>query len=184
MPRGVFCVTNYWEHFSPERELAQARNMAQAAKAAKVPHVIWSTLEDTRKWVPLSDNRMPTLMGKYKVPHFDAKGEADQIFARSRRADDLAPDVVLLGQLHPLRFRARARGRTAPWRSPSRSTTRRCRASRSTTSASARTASSSAAASSSARRSASPASTCPVRRWRPGLTKGARARRALQRRAA
>ena len=23
---------------------------------------------------------MPTLMGKYKVPHFDAKGEADQIF--------------------------------------------------------------------------------------------------------
>jgi len=77
---GVFCVTNYWEHFSPERELAQARNMAQAAKAAKVPHVIWSTLEDTRKWVPLSDNRMPTLMGKYKVPHFDAKGEADQIF--------------------------------------------------------------------------------------------------------
>jgi uncharacterized protein YbjT (DUF2867 family) len=77
---GVFCVTNYWEHFSPERELTQARNMAEAAKAAKVPHVVWSTLEDTRKWVPLSDNRMPTLMGKYKVPHFDAKGEADQIF--------------------------------------------------------------------------------------------------------
>src|SRR4029453_13388003 len=68
---GVFCVTNYWEHFSPERELTQVRNMAQAAKAARVPHVIWSTLEDTRKWVPLSDNRMPTLMGKYKVPHFD-----------------------------------------------------------------------------------------------------------------
>jgi uncharacterized protein YbjT (DUF2867 family) len=43
--------------------------------------VIWSTLEDTRRWVPLSDNRMPTLMGKYKVPHFDAKGEADHVFA-------------------------------------------------------------------------------------------------------
>jgi uncharacterized protein YbjT (DUF2867 family) len=77
---GAFLVTNYWEHFSPERELVQARNLAQAAKAAGVPHVIWSTLEDTRKWIPLSDNRMPTLMGKYKVPHFDAKGEADQIF--------------------------------------------------------------------------------------------------------
>jgi uncharacterized protein YbjT (DUF2867 family) len=38
-------------------------------------------LEDTRRWVPLSDNRMPTLMGKYKVPHFDAKGEADHLFA-------------------------------------------------------------------------------------------------------
>ena len=46
-------------------------------------HVIWSTLEDTRKWVPLSDNRMPTLMGKYKVPHFDAKGEADEIFVKT-----------------------------------------------------------------------------------------------------
>jgi uncharacterized protein YbjT (DUF2867 family) len=78
---GAFLLTNFWEHFSPERELTQARSMAQAAKAAGVPHVIWSTLEDTRKWVPLSDNRMPTLMGKYKVPHFDAKGEADGIFS-------------------------------------------------------------------------------------------------------
>ncbi len=80
---GAFCLTNFWEHFSPERELAQAKNMAQAAKAAHVKHVIWSTLEDTRKWVPLSDNRMPTLMDKYKVPHFDAKGEADRLFTES-----------------------------------------------------------------------------------------------------
>ena len=57
---GAFCVTNFWEHFSPEKELAQASNMAQAAKAAGVQHVIWSTLEDTRRWVPLSDDRMPT----------------------------------------------------------------------------------------------------------------------------
>lgn len=45
-------------------------------------HVIWSTLEDTRKRVPLGDPRMPTLQGKYKVPHFDAKGEADAEFTR------------------------------------------------------------------------------------------------------
>jgi uncharacterized protein YbjT (DUF2867 family) len=77
---GVFGVTNYWEHFSPERELTQATAIARAAKQAGVTHVIWSTLEDTRRFVPLSDNRMPTLMGKYKVPHFDAKGEADKIF--------------------------------------------------------------------------------------------------------
>jgi uncharacterized protein YbjT (DUF2867 family) len=77
---GAFCLTNFWEHFSPEKELAQAKNMAQAAKQADLQHVIWSTLEDTRKWVPLSDNRMPTLMGKYKVAHFDAKGEADRLF--------------------------------------------------------------------------------------------------------
>jgi uncharacterized protein YbjT (DUF2867 family) len=78
---GVYCVTFYWAHFSPEKELAQATAMAHAAKRAGNEHVIWSSLEDTRKWVPLSDNRMPTLMGKYKVPHFDAKGEADQVFS-------------------------------------------------------------------------------------------------------
>ena len=54
--------------------------MANAAKAAGLQHVIWSTLEDTRKWIPLSDNRMPTLQGKYKVPHFDAKGEVNHVF--------------------------------------------------------------------------------------------------------
>ena len=78
---GAYCVTNFWEHFSPEKELAQAANMARAAKDTGVEHVIWSTLEDTRQWVPLDDDRMPTLMGKYKVPHFDAKGEANGIFA-------------------------------------------------------------------------------------------------------
>ena len=77
---GAYCVTFFWAHFSPEKELAQATAMAQAAKHAGIQHVIWSTLEDTRKWVPLSDSRMPTLMGNYKVPHFDAKGQADQVF--------------------------------------------------------------------------------------------------------
>ncbi len=80
---GVFALTNFWEHFSPERELQQAANQARAAKMAGVRHVIWSTLDDTRKLVPLSDGRMPTLMGKYKVPHFDAKGEADGLFRKS-----------------------------------------------------------------------------------------------------
>ena len=77
---GAFCVTFFWDHFSPEKERAQARAMAQAAKGAGLRHVIWSTLEDTRRWVPLDDDRMPTLMGSYKVPHFDAKGESDRIF--------------------------------------------------------------------------------------------------------
>jgi uncharacterized protein YbjT (DUF2867 family) len=77
---GAFCVTFFWAHFSPEKEIAHATAMAQAAKHANLQHVIWSSLEDTRKFVPLSDNRMPTLQGKYKVPHFDAKGEADGQF--------------------------------------------------------------------------------------------------------
>ncbi|HSA61586.1 MAG TPA: NmrA/HSCARG family protein [Nitrospiraceae bacterium] len=79
---GAFCVTNFWEHFSPEKELAQAKALAQAAKQAGVQHVVWSTLEDTRRWVPLTDQRMPTLLEKYKVPHFDAKGEADEEFTK------------------------------------------------------------------------------------------------------
>jgi uncharacterized protein YbjT (DUF2867 family) len=79
---GAFCVTFFWEHMSTEKEYAEATNMANAAKHAGIKHVIWSTLEDTRRWVPLDDNRMPTLKGKYKVPHLDAKGEADQEFKK------------------------------------------------------------------------------------------------------
>ena len=78
---GAYCVTNFWEHFSPEKEQAQVRNMADAARAAGLKHVIWSTLEDVRRWVPLSDNRMPTLGGKWKVPHFDGKGEIDHVWS-------------------------------------------------------------------------------------------------------
>jgi uncharacterized protein YbjT (DUF2867 family) len=77
---GAFCVTNFWEHFSGEKEIVQAGNMARAAKSAGLKHVIWSTFEDSRKWIPLSDDRMPTLQGRFKVAHFDAKSEADHFF--------------------------------------------------------------------------------------------------------
>jgi uncharacterized protein YbjT (DUF2867 family) len=77
---GAFCVTFYWAHMSPETEMAEAKALAEASREAGVQHVIWSTLEDTRKWIPLTDNRMPTLQGKYKVPHFDSKGESDKFF--------------------------------------------------------------------------------------------------------
>ena len=80
---GVYGVTNFWEHFSPEKEMEQAKAIAKASKEANVKHVIWSSLDDTRKWIPLSDNRMPTLQGKYKVPHFDAKGESNKFFTES-----------------------------------------------------------------------------------------------------
>jgi uncharacterized protein YbjT (DUF2867 family) len=80
---GAYFVTNFWEHFSPDREKAQAAAMARAAKASGLKHVIWSTLEDSRKFIPLSDPRMPTLMTHYKVPHFDAKGESDRLFVEA-----------------------------------------------------------------------------------------------------
>lgn len=79
---GAFCVTSFFEHFVPEKELVQAGAMAQAAKQAGLKHVVWSTYEDTRKLVPLTDDRMPTLMEKYKVPQFDAKAEANKAFSQ------------------------------------------------------------------------------------------------------
>jgi uncharacterized protein YbjT (DUF2867 family) len=92
---GAYCVTNFWEHFSTEREAAQAAALARATRKAGLQHVIWSTLEDTRKWIPLSDARLPTLQGKYKVPHFDAKGEADRVFA-----SEAAPTSYLLAAFY------------------------------------------------------------------------------------
>jgi len=77
---GAYCVTNFWEHFSAEKEKTQAAHMAEAAKATGLKHVIWSTLEDTRKLVPPGDTRMPILQDKYRVPHFDGKAEADTYF--------------------------------------------------------------------------------------------------------
>ena len=92
---GVFCVTNFWEHFSAEREGVQATAMARAARKADVQHVVWSTLEDTRRWVPLSDTRLPTIHGKYKVPHFDSKGQLDHVFA-----EEAAPTTYLLAAFY------------------------------------------------------------------------------------
>lgn len=88
---AAFCVTFFWAHFSPEKEAANAATLARAAKQAGVEHAIWSTLEDTRRFVPLDDDRMPTLQGKYKVPHFDAKGGSDHFFT-----DAGVPTTMLL----------------------------------------------------------------------------------------
>lgn len=78
---GAYCVTNFWEHFSAEKEHQQAKNLAEAAGAAGVKHVVWSTLEDTRQLMAADDTRMPMLQEKYRVPHFDAKADADRHFA-------------------------------------------------------------------------------------------------------
>jgi uncharacterized protein YbjT (DUF2867 family) len=77
---GAYCVTNYWEHLDADREGRQAEAMARATKAAGVRHVVWSTLEEVRKQVPLDDDRMPTIKGRFKSPHFDSKGVMDDVF--------------------------------------------------------------------------------------------------------
>ncbi|MFI5709607.1 NmrA/HSCARG family protein [Kribbella sp. NPDC051620] len=88
---GAYVVTNYWVERTPEEEAArtraemeleQADNAARALKDAGVAHVIWSTLEDTRGHFGDTD-RVPSLDdGRYKVPHFDAKGEANELFTK------------------------------------------------------------------------------------------------------
>jgi uncharacterized protein YbjT (DUF2867 family) len=88
---GAYCMTNFFEHFSADKELEQASNLARAARAAGIRHAIWSTQEDTRHWFPLDDDRMPTLQGRYKVPNFDAKGEANRLFT-----DNGVPTTFLL----------------------------------------------------------------------------------------
>jgi uncharacterized protein YbjT (DUF2867 family) len=77
---GAFFLTSFWEHFSPGKEIAQATTMARAAAEGGLAHAIWSTLEDTRDFAPLG-SRMPVLMGRYNVPHCDAKGEANRAFS-------------------------------------------------------------------------------------------------------
>jgi uncharacterized protein YbjT (DUF2867 family) len=77
---GAYCVTFFWAHFSPDKEQVEARAMAHAAKKADLKHVIWSTLEDTRRFIPIENDRMPTLQGRFNVPHFDSKGEVNHVF--------------------------------------------------------------------------------------------------------
>ncbi|WP_369185172.1 NmrA/HSCARG family protein [Streptomyces sp. Y1] len=104
---GAYLVTNFWEHMSADREQAQAKALALAAEHAGLQHAVWSTLEDTRDCIPLDDDRMPTLQGRFKVPHFDGKAEADRYFT-----DAGVPTTFLrltfywenlLGPFHPQR---------------------------------------------------------------------------------
>ena len=71
---GAFLVTNFWEHFSAEREYAQGVALAKATKeTVGMKHVIWSTLEDTR----ILKDDIPYI-GKYKVAQMDEKGRVDE----------------------------------------------------------------------------------------------------------
>jgi len=86
---GAYVVTNFWAQRTPEQEtertraemeLDQAAAAARAAKDAELLHVVWSTLEDTRPHFQRLGIDVPNALGSYKVPHFDAKGEANASF--------------------------------------------------------------------------------------------------------
>lgn len=80
---GAFLVTNFWAHMSAAKETEEVEVLVRAAEAAGLRHVVWSTLEDTRELLPLEDGRMPVLQEKYNVPHFDAKGEGNELFRKA-----------------------------------------------------------------------------------------------------
>ena len=81
---GAFVVTNWWEPPAPDsawasrtaREQGQAANAARAAAATGLRHVIWSTLADTRPYLPDA----PRQEAGYTVPHADGKAEANAFF--------------------------------------------------------------------------------------------------------
>lgn len=60
----VFLVTNYWETAQGEVEIAQGKNVADAAKKAGVSHIIFSSLINVTK---ATNGRLS------HVPHFDGK---------------------------------------------------------------------------------------------------------------
>ena len=46
---GVFLVTDYWEHFSKEKEIDQGKRVIDVCEALGVNHLIYSGLENVKK---------------------------------------------------------------------------------------------------------------------------------------
>ncbi|XP_063789096.1 nmrA-like family domain-containing protein 1 [Pseudophryne corroboree] len=67
---GAFVVTNFWEHFSKEKEVAQGKVIADQCKRLGLRHVIYSGLEDVKKMMG----------GKLEVLHFDGKVKVEEYF--------------------------------------------------------------------------------------------------------
>ncbi|XP_066432861.1 nmrA-like family domain-containing protein 1 [Eleutherodactylus coqui] len=67
---GTFLVTNYFEHFSKEKEAAQGKRVADVSKRLGLQIVVFSGLENVKKLTG----------GKLEVLHFDGKGEVEEYF--------------------------------------------------------------------------------------------------------
>ncbi|CAI9533666.1 unnamed protein product, partial [Staurois parvus] len=76
---GTFVVTNYWEHFIKDKEVAQkvttdlsfkGKLIADVSKRLGLTLVVFSGLENVKKLTG----------GKLEVHHFDSKGEVEEYF--------------------------------------------------------------------------------------------------------
>ncbi|KFY13102.1 hypothetical protein V492_03479 [Pseudogymnoascus sp. VKM F-4246] len=65
---GAFAVTNFWETADPNVEIAQGKNVADAAKETGLQHLVWSSLIDVNK---LTKGVLT------KVSHFDSKAAVE-----------------------------------------------------------------------------------------------------------
>jgi len=72
---GAFLVTNYWETQDTEKEYRQAIGAAEAAHAAGVKHIVWSTLEPADEHD--SVRNVMQKIGDYKLPQFASKAKAN-----------------------------------------------------------------------------------------------------------
>ncbi|KAH6643513.1 hypothetical protein C7974DRAFT_381698 [Boeremia exigua] len=66
---AVFAVTNYWETMSKSTEVAQGKNIVDAAIASRVKHLIFSSLPNV---TTLTEGILPN------VEHFDSKAEVSE----------------------------------------------------------------------------------------------------------
>jgi uncharacterized protein YbjT (DUF2867 family) len=66
---GAFLVTNFWDSAQMSRETEIGTAAVQAARAAGVKHLIWSTLPDSEKLTG----------GRLKVAHFTGKARVDAV---------------------------------------------------------------------------------------------------------
>ncbi|KAM5152036.1 nmrA-like family domain-containing protein 1 [Mantella aurantiaca] len=67
---GAFVVTNFWEHFSKDKEVAQGKLIADLSKRLGLTLVVFSGLENVKRLTN----------GKLEVLHFDGKGEVEEYF--------------------------------------------------------------------------------------------------------
>ncbi|NXV72017.1 NMRL1 protein, partial [Atlantisia rogersi] len=70
---GAFIVTNFWEHCSKEKEIAQGKRLADLSKRLGLRHVVYSGLENVKQLTG----------GQLEVLHFDGKGVVEEYFQRA-----------------------------------------------------------------------------------------------------
>jgi len=80
---AVFALTNWWELFDSSKEVAQGRNLVDAAQESKVPRFMFSTLPGAKE---ISGGKIP-------VPHLDSKKEIED-YCRSRKMNAIYFNVA------------------------------------------------------------------------------------------